>query len=115
MSQQPGSIIRSLKPSEWPAADRIAWEVACRPPQKLRRGGKAAHMKQVTRDDLARRYGQFLDHVARSACLALDAGPAAYVTPAMVGTYIEELRARVSSVTIYGNIYKLRRTAELLA
>jgi integrase len=105
--------VRSLKLSEWPVADRIAWEAACRPPQRLRRGGKAAHMKQVTQNDLARRYGQFLDHVARSIGLEADADPAAYVTPAIVGAYILELRARVSSVTLYG--YKLRRTAELLA
>jgi integrase len=113
MSQPPA--VRSLKLSEWPAADRNAWEAACRPGQKLRRGGKAAHMKQVTRDDLARRYGQFLDHVARSIGLAFDAGPAVYVTPAIVAAYILELRARVGSVTLYGSIYKLRRTAELLA
>jgi hypothetical protein len=36
-------------------------------------------------------------------------------TPVIVGAYILELRARVSSVTLYGSIYKLRRTAELLA
>jgi hypothetical protein len=107
--------VRSLKLSEWPIVDRIAWEAACRPSQKLRRGGKAAHMKQVTRDDLARRYGQFLDHVARSIGLEVDAGPAIYVTPAIVGAYVLELRARVGSVTLYGSIYKLRRTAELLA
>jgi integrase len=115
MSRQPEQAIRSLKLSEWPAADRVAWEAACRPPQRLKRGGKAAHMKQVTRDDLVRRYGQFVDHVARSIGLEHDAGPAASVTPVIVGAYILELRARVSSVTLYGNIYKLRRTAELLA
>jgi len=109
------SVVRSLKLSEWPAADRAAWEAACQPPQKLKRGGKAAHMRQVTRDDLARRYGQFLNHVARCVGLALDAGPAASITPTFVEAYLVELRARVSSVTLYGNIYKLRRTVELLA
>jgi integrase len=108
-------VIRSLKLAEWPATDRIGWEAAFRPPKKLRRGGKASHMKQITRDDLARRYGQFLDHASRTSGLELDAGPAACVTPTIVGTYILELRARVGSVTLYGSIYKLRRAAELLA
>jgi integrase len=47
----------------------------------------------------------------------LDPGAAAthYVTPIIVQCYITELRERVRSVTLYSNIYKLRRTAELLA
>ena len=30
---------RSLSIEEWPEADRAAWEVACRPGQRLRPGG----------------------------------------------------------------------------
>ena len=115
MKRKPASAVRSLKVSEWSMEDQLAWDAACRPPNGLRRGGKAAHMKKVTRDDLARRYGQFLDYAARSGLTGQSAGPAALVTPAVVDGYIAELRARVGSVTLYGNIYKLRRAAELLA
>jgi hypothetical protein len=72
-------------------------------------------MKQVMRDDLARRYRQFLDYVARSVGLELKAEPAAFVTPMIVDGYIAELHGRVGSVTLYGNVYKLRRAAELLS
>ncbi len=73
-------------------------------------------MKPITRNDLARRYGYFLDYVRRSGeTLNSDAGAAFYVTPERAENYIAELKGRVSTVTVYGSIYKLRRMAQLLA
>jgi site-specific recombinase XerD len=109
------NTVRSLPLDQWPEADRSAWVVACRPNERLRRGGAAAHLKDITRRDLARRYGYFLDHVQRLEGLDRNAGTAGYVTPDRVDRFIAELEARVSSVTVYGSIYKLRRTAQLLA
>ena len=37
------------------------------------------------------------------------------MTPANVEGYVNELRARVRSVTLYGSIYKLRRTTQIIA
>jgi hypothetical protein len=106
--------VRSLPIEQWPLADRDAWAVACRPSQRLIRGGAGAHMKPITLSDLARRYGYFLDFLDRSARLDRDAKAAGQVTPGNVAGYIEELGARVSSVTTYGSIYKLRRASQLL-
>ena len=72
-------------------------------------------MKEITCRDLARRYGYFLDHVQRSEGLDRNGKAADYVTPDRVDRFIAELQARVSSVTVYGSIYKLRRMAQLLA
>jgi site-specific recombinase XerD len=107
--------VRSLPRDRWPEADRTAWAAACLPGERLRRGGAASHLKEITRRDLARRYGYFLDHVVRSEGLNPDAEAASYVVPDRVDRYIAELQARVSSVTLYGSIYKLRRMAQLLA
>ena len=96
-------------------ADRAAWTAACRPAERLRRGGAASHLKDITRRDLARRYGYFLDHVERMEGLDRNAKAASYVTPDRVDRFLAELQARVGSVTVYGSIYKLRRMAELLA
>ena len=49
----------SLPLDLWPEADRNAWNVTCRPAARLRPGGAVGHLKPVTRDDLARRYGSF--------------------------------------------------------
>jgi hypothetical protein len=106
--------IRSLPIVRWPAADRLAWKNACRPAARFKRGGAAAHLKEVTQNDLVRRYGYFMNFVERSAGLDPNAGVIAYVTPDRVARYEAELKKRVGSVTTYGSIYKLRRTAQLL-
>jgi site-specific recombinase XerD len=82
---------------------------------RLRAGGRASHLKPVTRDDLARRYGYFLDFLARSGRLDAIATAGAQVTLANVDPFIAELKARVSSVTLHGTIYKLRRITEIIA
>ena len=72
-------------------------------------------MRDITRRDLVRRYGYFLDHIERTEGLDRNAQAAGYVTPDRVARFRTELEARVSSVTVYGTIYKLRRMSQLLA
>jgi integrase len=105
---------RSLPVSEWPDADRHAWEEACRPGSRLKPGGVASYLAQVSRDSFARRYGAFLAFLDRNGRLHQHSAAAAQVTPTNVAAYIDELTARVRSVT-YNCIYHLRRAAELLA
>jgi integrase len=106
---------RSLPVSEWPQPDRLAWEAACRPGSRLKPGGAAAYLAAVSREDFARRYGAFLGFLQRSCRLDLSAAAATQVTPANVHQYLDELQARVRSVTVWNCIYKLRRAAELIA
>src|SRR5262245_17506624 len=106
---------RSLPVSEWPNADRCAWEEACRPSLRLRPGGVASHLAEVSRNDFARRYGAFLGFLQRSNRLEQHACAAAQVTEANVEAYIVDLRARVRSITVYNCIHQLRRAAQLLA
>ena len=106
--------VRSLPLDRWPAADRAAWAAACRPSERLKRGGAASHMKDITRGDLVRRYGYFLDHVQRSEGLDPNAAAAGYVSPDRVDRFLAELKGRVRSVTVHGTIYKLRRMAQIL-
>src|SRR5215831_17406869 len=106
---------RSVRVSEWPESDRNAWEEACRPGSRLRPGGVASCLAEVSRDDFARRYGAFLGFLQRSHRLERQAGAAVQVTAANVEAYIADLKVRVRSVTVWNCIYKLRRAAELLA
>jgi integrase len=105
----------SLPVSEWPDADRGAWEEACRPGSRLRPGGIASRLAAVSREDFARRYGAFLGFLQRTNRFEQHAGATAQVTMANIDAYIADLNARVRSVTIWNCIYKLRRAAELLA
>jgi integrase len=107
--------VRSLPLDLWPESDRNVWNMACRPATRLRRGGVASHMKPVTRDDLARRYGYFLDFLDRQGLLGSGEQPAGNVTLENVHAYVAELTERVGSVTVFGSISKLRRMARLIA
>jgi integrase len=111
---KPGCV-RSLPLNEWPQADRLAWEAACRPAKRLARGGAAGHLVPVSQEDLANRYGLFLDFLDRTARLDPGAEAGVQVTPEAIPPFITELQGRVSSVTVSRTIYKLRRAAELIA
>lgn len=107
--------VRSLPVSHWPAADRAAWQEACRPSVRLKRGGAASHLRPVTQKELSKRYGLFLDFVSRSGGFNLSVGAGAMVTLRHLEGYITELKARTSSVNVYGSIQKLRRMVQLIA
>jgi integrase len=99
----------------WPAADREAWQEACRPHVRLQRGGPAAGMKPVTQADLARRYGYFLNHLDRRGVLDLASQAGAQVTPGAVEIFLAEIQIIWRSVTQAQSVCKLRRMAEILA
>ena len=110
-----GAERRTLKVHEWPAADRLAWDAACKPSHRLTKGGSASHLAAVSQQDIARRYGLFLGFLRLNGSLNPDAGAATHVTPANVEAYTADLAGRVSSVTAWNCIYKLRRAAQLIA
>jgi Phage integrase family len=78
--KHPPEYPRSLPASEWPDADRRAWEDACRSGSRLQPGGAASYLAEVSRNDYANRYGAFLGFLQRSGRLDRDAGAAAQVT-----------------------------------
>ncbi|MBM6583073.1 hypothetical protein ILT44_23000 [Microvirga sp. BT689] len=108
-------MITSLPLDGWPAADRLAWLRACEPGVRWRRGGAASRWKPVTREDLERRYGYFLESLLERGALDPQAGAGGLVTPENVDCYIERVRSGWTSVTLARSVYKLRRMAGILA
>jgi site-specific recombinase XerD len=106
---------RTLQPCEWPRADWLAWEAACKPSDRLKKGGPGSHLAQVSQEDIATRYGLFLGFLRRNGMLDTNALAAAHVTPKNVAAYTADLAKRVSSVTAWNCTYKLRRAAQLVA
>ena len=100
---------------EWPASDRLGWEQACQPAQRLQRGGPASHLAPVSQADIARRYGLYLDFLQRNGALDPAKGAATLVIPDTVNDFVAELQSHVRSVTVWNSIYKLRRAAQLIA
>src|SRR5712671_7918370 len=114
----PGGTVdkpRSLKVTEWPEADRLAWAKACEPAQRLERGGAASHLAPVSKADFANRYGLYLDFLQRNCLLGHSECAVTLVTPDRVSGFVTELQARVRSVTVWNSVYKLRRASQLLA
>jgi integrase len=107
--------IRALPPCDWPAAEREVWKQACVAAQRLRPGGVAARMKSSTRTSLVRAYGYLLEFCHRNGLLDQDADAGAHVTPEIIDVFINELHARVGSVTRASYIGKIRRIATILA
>ena len=105
----------TLYVQEWPTADRAAWQDACRPSHRLKKGGAGSHLSPVSLDDFASRYGQFLGFLKRTGQLDTNAAAASLVTPTNVDAYIADFTGKVSSVTAWNCIYKLRRAAQLLS
>src|SRR5258708_1271837 len=89
---------RSLPVREWPDADRRAWEEACRPGARLKPGGVASYLAEVSRDEFARRYGAFLGFLQRNGGLERDRDAANLVTLPNVEAYSADLKDRVRSV-----------------
>jgi integrase len=113
-SQSPPAA-RSLKVYEWSSVDQVAWKEAIRPTARLQRGGAAAHLTQVSQNDITNRYGLYLDFLQRNELFDPTSGAAQLVVPAEVHHFVVELERRVSPVTIWNSVYKLRRAAECLA
>lgn len=106
---------RSLKNEEWSHVDQLAWKQAIRPAVRLQRRGTAAHLALVSQKDIANRYGLYLGFLQRHGLFDPTSGAAKLVVLDHVRQFVAELEKRVSSVTIWNSIYKLRRAAECLA
>jgi integrase len=115
MHGSPPKSRRSLPLNQWPDADRRAWEYACRPGARLKAGGAASNLAQVTRETIAWRYGVFLEFLRQTKPPDCHAAAASHVTASNVESYVTGLTSRVRSVTVAGYISGLRRAAELLA
>ena len=108
-------MLRSLPIERWPRADAIAWAGACQPGKRLPRGGRAGHLKPITRNDLARRYGYFLTYLQQAGAFDADAAAGEQITVKAVERYVDHVQAIWSSVTVANTLYKLLRMGGLLA
>src|SRR5215204_6943086 len=106
-------MVRALALQDWPTSDRVAWDAACEPTVRLRRGGRAAHMRPETQRDLARRYGYFLHYLVTTGKLDPAASAGTQLTPEAVEGFIAFARQHWSSVTLAQSVFKLRRVAEI--
>ncbi len=106
---------RSLPLALWPVADRSAWIAACQPPERLKAGGRAGHLRPTTRTHYTERYACFLGFLHRRSLLQSEGTPAVNVTTDKVDAYLADLKARVASTTAHDLIATLRLVAQIIA
>ncbi len=116
-------MLKSLPIGEWPKSDQEAWDTACRPAVRLRRGGSASRLAPITRDDIQRRYGYFLTFLKE--CHQFDAAASceAHLTPVHIGLFVDRMRDEWSATTLFMTIrtpaelsfHKLKQIARHLA
>ena len=88
---------------------------ACRPSVRLRKGGSGSHLASESLNAYAERYCRYLGFLKRTGRLDLNAPAASQVTPRNVEAYMADFDGKISSVTAWNCIYKLRRAAQLLS
>jgi integrase len=104
---------RSLPFAEWPEAERIAWDTAVKAMRRI--SPSRPRLCEKTCNDLAQRYGQFLNYCKRTCRLEQGADPGALVRPTAIAGFVAELQSRVRPVTVAQSIYKVCRAARLIA
>ena len=108
-------MLKSLPIGDWPQPDREAWDAACRPAIRLRRGGSASHLAARTREDLQKRYGYFLTFLKESRRFDAAASCESLLTPGNVDALVHRMRNEWSATTLFMTIQKLKQIARHLA
>src|SRR5262249_14699328 len=106
---------QKMRGDERAEADRLAWQKGCRANYQLTKGCPDSPLGPVSPADIAARYGRFLGFLKRIGRLDLNAPAASQVTLANVESYMADFTGKVTSVTAWNCIYKLRRAAQLLS
>ncbi len=108
-------MLKSLPIGNWPKPDREAWDAACRPAVRLRRGGSASHLAARTREDLQKRYGYFLTFLKESRRFDAATSCESLLTPENVDALVHRMRNEWSATTLFMTIQKLKQIARHLA
>ena len=108
-------MLKSLPIGDWLKPDLEAWDAACRPAVRLRRGGSASHLAARTRDDLQKRYGYFLTFLKEGRRFDAAASCESLLTPGNVDALVHRMRNEWSATTLFMTIQKLNQIARHLA
>ena len=85
---------RRMPLAEWPAGDRVAWQLACQAPNDLFDEAGAAHeLRPLTRRNYESAYATWLTHLKQRRAPAQNEKPAARVTQARLDGWVQSMRA----------------------
>jgi site-specific recombinase XerD len=108
-------LAQRLLPDDWPSADRLAWEAACRPGKGVTPPGAAARLRPATRAKNAQDWGSFLRYLMTVGELFDSESPAERLTPQRLGGYICAILRLNRASTVRTRIIQLSYMAKMLA
>lgn len=100
---------------DWPANDRLAWEVAIAPASLFGEGGTAAHWAAVTARGYQAAYGRWLRFLISRGWLDVDAPFESHGRPEWIGAYVNSLKVRVSPLSVWSYLSNLHNIHYRLA
>src|SRR5690242_20243265 len=106
---------RCVPLAQWPAIDRTRWEIAHRRGSLLDDPGPAADWRPATSAKIQNGYGRWLAFLEDDGRLDPEAEPQARVTREVVCAYVEALRCRNASGTVFGRVQELSVALRVLA
>ena len=93
--------VRLILPLDfWPAADRTAWQAALEPGDVFTAAGRAAGWAEKTRKQVCKNHGLWLGHLQRRWPERLKVPAGDRLAFDAMRSFVEELQARVSSVSV---------------
>ncbi len=107
--QPPGHA--AIKLTDWPAADRAAYERACIPGSPFERGGAAARWRPASHKALVGAYARYLGYLAGQGVDLTRVLPEERITPDRMATYVRFLADRCASVTVSSYLGQLHMFA----
>ena len=99
--------LRSLKPDEWPRADRRAWATVLARSDRFDPASRPSRWSTATRHSVETCYGKWLSWLRWKRILRPRLDPLARVTPERVGDYIRDLRLRNAPLTVWLSVARL--------
>ena len=98
----------------WPAADRAAWQAALEPGDAFTTPGLAAGWTEKTRKQVRKDHGLWLGHLQRRRSRRLDVPAGDRLTLDAMRSFVEELQARVSPVTVLSRMIGLSESYRVM-
>jgi hypothetical protein len=108
-------LVRRMPVEQWPALDRLAWEVASRPSGLLTAGGFVSRLAPITRSKRAGEWGRYLSYLREVGQLDPNEPTAERLNRDRLARYIGSLRARLRDVTVWYQINDLSYFMPLIA
>lgn len=106
---------RTLRLDAWPAADRAAFERACRPGAAFDPPGPAHAWSSGTRRARRQAYGRYLNWLGRTGQLDPAEPLVLRLTPVRLAAYLAECRGLLSAVTVLQQLRELRQVLGAIA